>query len=128
MILVHFNYIVGMEQKVYLQKELLFWNYDKNGYYTSTSNKYLTILYKSRNKDEEEFYLKIGLELSLQLNRKFILPQLSCKYCSSMHKSGCHFAIYFSVREINKNYGEENYRENVYNYIFIVFSTSSISS
>lgn len=113
--LVHFNYMAGIDQKDYYQKELLFWNYDKNEYYTSIKNKYLMISFQSNSFDDEELYLKKGLELSLELNRIFILPKFSCKYCEKVLSQNlkCHYITYFSIRSLNTYYGINNYRENV---------------
>lgn len=113
---IHNNYIKGFDNKIYRDKEMLFWRYDKNMYYSSNTNKYLQISYLSNSLQDEEFYIKKGLELSLLLNRLFILPKVPCFYCPDYFISNkkCNYIQFFNVRILNKYYGEMNYRENVY--------------
>lgn len=95
---------------------MLFWSYDKNMYYSSNSNKYLLISYISNSLQDEEYFIKKGLELSLLLNRVFILPKVPCFYCPNNNNVNkkCNYIQFFRVRTLNKYYGELNYRENVY--------------
>lgn len=74
------------------------------------------IYFKCKSLDEEIDCLKFGLEISKQIGRIFILPKFSSKYCSRINKNieQCNYATYFSIRQLNKYYGEDNVRENVF--------------
>lgn len=83
-IVVHNNWIVGREAKVYRFKEHLLWMYDKDSYYTNTSQDYLMyanpIVWPTEKAShaEELDAMKAALALGQMLNRIVILPRFHC--------------------------------------------------
>lgn len=83
-IVVHNNWIVGREAKVYRFKEHLLWMYDKDSYYTNTSQDYLIysnpIIWSNDKVSvlEELDALKAALAIGQLLNRIVILPHFHC--------------------------------------------------
>lgn len=108
----------GIDQKEYIMKELLYWYNNKNEYYTSTKNNYLLLKFEMDKIENERKYLKFGLEISKILKRIFILPSFNCGNCTTSRKepNKCNFLSFYSIRTLNKLYGIENYRENVFNF------------
>ncbi|ESO07131.1 hypothetical protein HELRODRAFT_170433 [Helobdella robusta] len=98
-LVVHNNWIVTMEAKVYRFKESLMWVVDKNGYYSDNEKKYL--LYNNpyltsppanfSTEVEELNALKTAFALAQMLNRTLILPRFHClgpknpRECSILH-------------------------------------------
>lgn len=113
---VHNNFIIGADQKEYRDKEMLFWVYDKNHYYSSQKNKYLMVDIVSNNISQIENYIKFSFELSLKINRILILPSIPCSLCKKRKyfSNKCSFIVYFNIRKLNKYIGKDKYRENVY--------------
>lgn len=113
----HNNWITGMDNKVYRQKEMHLFLYDYNGYYTSLQNKYIKIIGKTNNINEDEYIIKLGLHISILTESIFILPQFKCnrcfrgcKYCKN--HTYCSFIEFWKIRELNK-YFKNRYRESV---------------
>src|SRR6218665_988568 len=83
-IVVHNNWIVGREAKVYRFKEHLLWMYDKDSYYPNTSQDYLMyanpIVWPTEkaSQAEELEAMKAALALGEMLNRIVILPRFHC--------------------------------------------------
>ncbi len=79
-VVVHNNWIVTVEAKVYRAKEMLHWFYDGDGYYTNPDARY--IIYD--NYDVTDFFntqrnaLLRALAIGKVLNRSVILPKFHC--------------------------------------------------
>lgn len=92
-VVVHNNWIVSKEAKIYRFKEHLMWMYDKGGYYSNTSSNYMTysnpISWPTEKiGDIEELgALKGALALSRMLNRKLIIPRFHCQLPFSKYTS-----------------------------------------
>lgn len=81
---VHNNWIVGFEAKVFRFKEHHMWMYDKDSYYTNSTRLYLTYTNHlvwpddKRSRAEELEALKAALAVGLILDRVVILPRFHC--------------------------------------------------
>ena len=81
---VHNNWIISREAKIYRFKEFLQWWYDKDSYYTSSTTKYMSysnpVTWKSQEETEKEELdaLKSALAIGKMLNRVVILPRFHC--------------------------------------------------
>lgn len=64
---------------IYDNNHLFVFNY--NGYYSSDSNKYIKLIFNSNNIVEDEFYLKLGLNIAIITNSIFIFPLFKCNHC-----------------------------------------------
>ena len=74
--MVHNNWIVGLENKIYRAKELHQWMNDENQYYSSLTRKYLAYKnYNNSKKEEQMELLETAFNISKALNRILILPQ-----------------------------------------------------
>ena len=114
---VHNNWIVGTEAKIYRFKEMLQWNYDgTDGYYSSVSRKYL-VYENTRSKDgvagEVTWKLdKQALENALMiggvLNRTVVLPRFDCK-----HGTRCNLLSWINLKSFDSVFGDR-YRENLF--------------
>ena len=80
-VVVHNNWIVSLEAKVYRAKEVHQWMYDEDEYYSSTSRKYMTYSNGPQpyRVDREMVALKSGLAMAHVLNRTLVLPKFYCK-------------------------------------------------
>ena len=83
-IVVHNNWIIGIENKVLRAKEMHQWMYDKDTYYTSTTNKYLA--YENPTPKDEKTSAQVqiarltrALSLGYILERIVILPTFYIK-------------------------------------------------
>ena len=79
-VVVHNNWIVGMENKILRAKEMHQWMFDKDAYYTSTTNKYLMYenpkpLAKTTAKLVQVTRLKRALSIGHILERIVIMPK-----------------------------------------------------
>lgn len=112
-VVVHNNWIVSMEAKTYRLKELNWWIYDKDGYYSSLSTKYLYFenphhFDKSEDlKREEVDALKSAFAIGEILNRTIILPRF---HCGKKLDEPCSIISYLLLRQLQTVY--PNYREN----------------
>lgn len=83
-VVVHNNWIVSREAKVYRFKEHLMWHYDKEAYYTNLAQGYLTyanpVIWsnESASVQEELEALRAALAYGALLNRVVILPRFHC--------------------------------------------------
>ena len=102
-IIVHNNYIVSLEAKIYRFKEYGMWSVDIGGYYSDKTRKYIKygnpIDFGAReefgcNNTMEEVSLKTALIIGHILNRTVIMPRFHCG--KKIHI--CHFGFRFSVR------------------------------
>ena len=112
-VVVHNNWIVSMEAKEYRCKETGMWNYDKDGYYSSTSRKYLLYEnpYKFENNDvthrEEHGALQAAIAIAMILNRTLILPAFHCD------SNLCSMINYYRISSLDKTF-KNLYRESVF--------------
>ncbi|KAK2167066.1 hypothetical protein LSH36_32g10008 [Paralvinella palmiformis] len=119
-IIVHNNYIVSLEAKIYRFKEYGMWSVDIGGYYSDKTRKYIKygnpIDFGAReefgcNNTMEEVSLKTALIIGHILNRTVIMPRFHCG--RKIHI--CHFGFRFSVRSFELHLPVlETYRENVF--------------
>ena len=84
-VIVHNNWIMGKQAKVYRFKEHLLWVVDTNGYYSDPNRKYLSydnpIDWGESTRDIEVATLKRALQIGHVLNRTVILPAFTCRGC-----------------------------------------------
>lgn len=130
----HNNWITGMDKKIYRQKEMHLFLFDENGYYSSTSRKYVKIIYESKSISEDERMIELGFFIAFKTNSIFILPQFLCSHCSTICKyckthKFCSFIELWKIRELNK-LNKYIYRESVYfNILYTIdFLVTSIST
>ena len=106
-IMMHNNYIVGSESKLYRLRELLYYNYDTDHYYSSVNRKYL-IVDASVERVRTPLYLRQVAYVAHALNRTFLLPFFPCP--ANFTASKCNLCrndveCYESFRKlINGNY------------------------
>ena len=89
--IVHNNWIVYASSKVYRFRENFMWYYDKDGYYSDKTRKYLqfdnTLDVDQIGNDAihelEKETLQAAFSVGFLLNRTVILPSFTCKGCSS---------------------------------------------
>ena len=124
-ILVHNNWIVSYNNKVYRFKELLLWQVDTDGYYTNKSAKY--IIYEntqdfgvSQTKTEELNALKTAFILGHILNRIVILPKFFCHGCPKNkcqmkrhNKAMCAAHVHYNMKMFDR-FLKNKYREHVF--------------
>jgi hypothetical protein len=108
-VVVHNNWIRGMHEKILRAKEMQHWMYDKNGYYSSTTNKYLTYenpkpLNQSDPAIDQLKSLARAFEIGYLLNRTVILPKFYLK------KKECPLLRIVSMASLDKVFGDA-YRE-----------------
>ena len=78
-VVVHNNWIVGLENKIYRAKELHQWLVNYNRYYTNTTRKYITYNNtKPYTKKNQIMALQSALAAGRVLNRTVILPKIYC--------------------------------------------------
>ncbi|KAK2167064.1 hypothetical protein LSH36_32g10004 [Paralvinella palmiformis] len=119
-IIVHNNYIVSLEAKIYRFKEYGMWSVDIGGYYSDKTRKYIKygnpIDFGAREEfgcsnAMEEVSLKTALIIGHILNRTVIMPRFHCD--GKIHI--CHFGFRFYVRRLELYLPVlETYRENVF--------------
>lgn len=116
-----------MDKKLYREKEMHLYFFDNEGYYTSVTRKYLTIVFNTLNIEEDEVLINFGLNLSIETKSVFILPKFKCSQCSGKCRYcgshiDCSFIEFWKIRDFNKVY-DSKYRESVL-YIFLIFINS----
>ena len=115
-VVIHNNWIVSKEAKVYRFKESLMWDYDGGHYYTSDTNKYLKydnpVVFENleKTKEMEKNALVSALALGQVLNRIVILPKF---HCDNKKVSTCPLNSLFRLTHFDKIFGG-NYREHVF--------------
>ena len=119
-VIIHSNWIVGGEAKTYRFKEDSLWRVDTNKYYSDITAKYLTYnnLIGVKSTVQEELHsLKTALIISELLNRILILPDFTCKGCSSgsckTPKNRCSFLSHGEIAVLDKYFGG-SYREHAF--------------
>lgn len=76
-IMMHNNYIVGSENKFYRWREMLFYEDDSDGYYSSPDRMYLMVDAPEERKNNTLYLHQVAV-LSRLLNRTFLLPTFPC--------------------------------------------------
>ena len=106
-VVVHNNWLVSLEAKIYRAKELHHWENDENQYYSSKSQKYFTYDNGPRpyDVDKQILALKTAIAVSHILNRTLILPKF---YCESQSECGLNF--FLKIREFDRGF-HRMYRE-----------------
>ena len=93
-VVVHNNFIEGIEAKEYRFKEHLMWLVDDDGYYSHTSRRYLLysnpLHFGKSAHIVERASLRSALAIGQLLNRTVILPRFNCP-CSGDKTYKCHF-------------------------------------
>jgi hypothetical protein len=104
-IVVHNNWIVSVQAKIYRAKELHHWMYDGHQYYTSKTRKYVTYVNRPPYSDQANMEaLKTGLAIGRILNRTLILPKFFCE------NKMCGLNFFLKVRNFDESFGGQ-YRE-----------------
>ncbi len=120
-VLVHDNWLVGGEAKVYRLKEFLLWVVDRDGYYSRKTTKYLYFenpmdFYYSSKKYEEDT-LKAAMAIGHILNRTVILPTFhcyGCKYGACKNEARhCSLNTHFSIKIFDASF-KGHYREHMF--------------
>ena len=117
-VMYHNNWIIGKHAKIYRFKELLHWNVDTDGYYSSTNTKYLVydnpFDFKEHSITQEITALKAAFSIGHITNRVVVLPTFSCnncKYKACKDRGGkCPFNCHFRVQTLDEKLGPM-YRE-----------------
>ena len=106
-VVVHNNFIVSYEAKVYRAKEVHQWMYDGDEYYSSTTRKYMTYINgpKPYTTEAQLEALKTGLAVASMLNRTLILPKF---YCANQNE--CPLYNFITIRRFDKHFWDA-YRE-----------------
>ena len=114
-VVVHDNWIVSMEAKAYRLKEMHFWVYDNDQYYSSPTRKYLTYSNPEMFKDQpvkprEEIQALMNAAVIAEiLNRTLILPKF---HCGSKGQATCTILNHILVRNFEAQF--PNYRESTF--------------
>ncbi len=121
-VLVHNNFIIGYENKIYRFKEQLMWYLDTDGYYSNTKAKYVAFenSWFFPNKSQETRALENAFFIGHVLNRIVILPKFFCHICKKKPcpeiPDGpplCAAHARYRVKDLNNVFGEK-YREHVF--------------
>lgn len=111
--MVHNNYIIGADSKLYREKEMLFYKVDIDQYYSNSNNNYFTFIYnRTTNIYDIEKLILTGLSYSNSSNYIFILPRVLCVYCKIINKKWCSYIDCWRIRFLNHCF-KGKYRENV---------------
>lgn len=112
--MVHNNYIIGADSKIYREKEMLFYKVDIDQYYSSINNNYFTFIYNhSSHIYDIENLILAGLSYTNLSNFIFILPRVLCVYCKIINKIWCSYIDCWKIRYLDYCFNKK-YRENVY--------------
>lgn len=103
-VIVHNNWIVGLSNKIYKFKEMLLWDVDTDGYYTSPINKFVIYYNPHVDLEEQKRSLDNAFSIAYLLNRTLILPRFTCdntpaKKCSLLSAFGLNSYKKYSYRE-----------------------------
>lgn len=123
-VMVHNNWVISKEAKIYRFRESLMWFYDENGYYSSEDRKYITYInpvdFGNTNNDKTELEaLKFGLYLAKLLNRTLILPAFHCSEFGGYTEASenpdkhCSLMTLWNMATFDKHFGEI-YREHTF--------------
>ena len=101
-VVIHNNWIVSLEAKIYRAKEVHQWMNDEGQYYSSTSRKYMTYSNgpKPYHVDNEMTILKSALAMAYVLNRTLILPKFYCE-----DQTECPLNSFLKIRFFDKSFG-----------------------
>ncbi|KAK2140425.1 hypothetical protein LSH36_1357g00009 [Paralvinella palmiformis] len=128
-VLVHNNYIVSLEAKIYRFKEYGLWEVDGHGYYSDSDRKYISydnpIEFNNKGKYKgfatekmELMSLKAAFVIGRILNRTVILPKFHChgaKGYNPLPGQMCHFGTHYSMRKFESYLPAlTTYREHVF--------------
>ena len=84
-VIVHNNWIMGKQAKVYRFKDHLLWVVDHKGYYSDPNRKYLSYSnptdWGDATRNIEVATLKLALQIGHLINRTVILPGFTCRGC-----------------------------------------------
>ena len=111
---IHNNWIVTMEAKVYRFKEQLFWNYNPDQYYSDPERKYLMynnpVSFSDANDTIklERTVLKSALAICILLNRTLILPSF---HVAETDRASLYFV--YDLARFDRHFGHM-YREHVF--------------
>ena len=121
-VIVHNNWVVTKEAKVYRFKESLMWLVDNDGYYSNSSEKYIVFDNPHMSKSENGLQLEAqallnALSIGYLLNRKVILPAFHChkirnKICEN-NAQECSLMALYHVATFDAHFGGD-YREHVF--------------
>ena len=119
---VHNNWITSKQAKIYRFKESLMWLVDDNGYYSSTTRKYLKynnpyVSGTGRGKALELEALRNALSIGYLLNRTVILPAFHChetrdRICTRNDQE-CSLLNHYHVATFDQFF-TNSYREHVF--------------
>ena len=122
-VIVHNNWIVSGAGKVYRFKESGLWENDRNGYYSDSTNKYISFGLPGdygvkETRSTETKALQYALILGAILNRIVILPKFhcyGCKYNGACKKTGarCTFGTFYKMEAFDSQMIGK-YRESVF--------------
>ena len=116
-IVIQNNWIVSKAAKIYRFKETAQWVYDRNGYYSSPTNKYLTYTNAIKPQTKTPFFnlerdaLINALAIGQILNRSVILPKFHCNNAVSLW---CPLNSHIYIRKLDQYIGESAYREHMF--------------
>ena len=120
-VILHNNWIVSMEAKIYRFKELLLWQVD-SGYYSNPDRKYLIydnpqdFGFTNTQKQETDALIS-ALLIGNLLRRVVILPTFTCHNCKygacKVPSRKCAFNTHYKISSFDKVLGE-SYREHVF--------------
>ncbi|KAK2189468.1 hypothetical protein NP493_106g06016 [Ridgeia piscesae] len=117
-VVIHNNWIVSKEAKIYRFKEHLMWLIDKNGYYSKRTRKYLTygnpLVFKTRSHtlSQERQALRNAMAIGQILDRVVILPSFHCGE-NETEKMHCALNSFYRVAAFDATFGDR-YREHVF--------------
>ena len=117
-VVIHNNWIVSKEAKIYRFKEHLMWMLDEKGYYSNPSAKYLTyenpLVFKNLNMtlDNERNALRNALAIGVILNRLVILPGFHCGI-NETAKKHCALNSFYRITKFDEAFADR-YREHVF--------------
>ncbi|ELU01390.1 hypothetical protein CAPTEDRAFT_211846 [Capitella teleta] len=111
----HNNWIVSMEAKIYRFKEMHMWLYDQDEYYSSTQRRYLAYQNPtyfgndSTTLAAERSSLVTALAIGLILNRTVILPKFVC----AKKAQQCTILQHYLLKIFDQSFGS-SYREHTF--------------
>jgi len=117
-IIVHNNFVSGLQKKIYRAKELLMWGDDTDQYYSSKTRRYLQFGNPDPAVDPktEIQALKTALSIAAILDRTLIMPAFRCsnkKWTRSTNACGLNSRLKIDVFGPNiKNWRESMFRYN----------------
>lgn len=121
-VLVHNNWIVSQEAKMYRFRETGLWEVDSGGYYSDPNRKYLAYdnpldLGPKGTLRLETDALKSALAIGALLNRTVILPTFhchGCKYAACNNTRGrCALNTFYKIADFDRYFAGQ-YREHVF--------------